>query len=1005
MSSESNKKFYLDCPFSDKEEAKALGAKWDEDAKRWFVPLTVYSSLHKFNKWIPSNSRMYLMCPFDEKDMAKEAGAKWDYEARAWYVQGPFTSSKLKKFSRWLMDDHTAPDRTKSSSPGKKQAKVSSRGNASDATTLKVSDNMTVNQLQEECKLRGIKGLSGKNKDWLLDQLGAGSTWQAISMKIASAKSPTKKPVVDSGDGTKTKAKPKDEAKKSVGKSIQEKSPTSKKAAAASSAKKSKSFDVSKLPKVTPDLTISQMTHELLHRQPQTKGTSNKPKSWFLELLGEHSIWSTSPEAAQHDLSALPVVSSQSTIAQLTHEVLSRFPQPPKGMSSKNKTDLLKILGVGSVLITGAIPAKPSSPKKKAPTSAKANEAANKKRPPKPDEVKSTLVSTSIMSGLKPGFSVHVKSSSSSLSAEANQERVLVHEDPISKQTTICKATVNEQTVPKVRGAKQAFHTVPVVPPEVVSSSGINRFSQLATSPTKRPAPGARMEQDALKKKAVDVVRTTAYIPTPCDAMPVVTDTMTIAQLKAELIARNPHVKGLSGKNKSWFLAELGVGTLVHHHYDESHTAAMLRSDMPTEKQDRFLANQMTSEKQAARSAGAPSSGSVSSQSDWIEGVVQEDDENELEHASIETEVNDYGYESEDELDEKDFDRVSQGEVDDLYADLMTDCRSYDTSAELDDMEDVHSAELDDMEDVDSAELDGMEDVDDRPLRCILENGLPRKRAPHESSQALAPTAVKADLAHFRLQDEEVEVRIEERYGNRLKRFPSQVRDPPAKSSDPANKLKYTVWRQWGNRMRGDMNLEFNSSFTSLEESNLRVEWIFTVENELCPDVSRTLDGGLRFLKNLCDGGYQETISVLPSDVYDILEGLVSGPSLPAGGVRRDKCTFASSIRKPLPDSTNEKVKLEYTVWTSLGFDGFAGRPEVKEFDSSFATLEQANQRAEYVFFYNNPWGCTKEYELPIAEKNFVSCHGFRLLSCQPDDDQRWTVSVIPSKAFSYIDL
>ena len=62
------------------------------------------------------------------------------------------------------------------------------RGNAQDATTLRISDAMTVGQLQEECRTRGISGYSGKNKDYLLEQLGAGSIWQTMSMKTKKQK-------------------------------------------------------------------------------------------------------------------------------------------------------------------------------------------------------------------------------------------------------------------------------------------------------------------------------------------------------------------------------------------------------------------------------------------------------------------------------------------------------------------------------------------------------------------------------------------------------------------------------------------------------------------------------------------------------------------------------------------------------------------------------------------------------------------------------------------------
>ena len=31
-------KFYINCPFKDKDECKILGAMWDPDIRKWYVP-------------------------------------------------------------------------------------------------------------------------------------------------------------------------------------------------------------------------------------------------------------------------------------------------------------------------------------------------------------------------------------------------------------------------------------------------------------------------------------------------------------------------------------------------------------------------------------------------------------------------------------------------------------------------------------------------------------------------------------------------------------------------------------------------------------------------------------------------------------------------------------------------------------------------------------------------------------------------------------------------------
>ena len=51
-------RFYLDCPYADKDECKELGAYWDMDKRKWFVP----EGLDKddFRKWWPGQNPEYL---------------------------------------------------------------------------------------------------------------------------------------------------------------------------------------------------------------------------------------------------------------------------------------------------------------------------------------------------------------------------------------------------------------------------------------------------------------------------------------------------------------------------------------------------------------------------------------------------------------------------------------------------------------------------------------------------------------------------------------------------------------------------------------------------------------------------------------------------------------------------------------------------------------------------------------------------------------------------------
>ena len=42
-------KFYLSCPYAEKDEAKSLGARWDADERKWYVPNDVDRNL--FKRW------------------------------------------------------------------------------------------------------------------------------------------------------------------------------------------------------------------------------------------------------------------------------------------------------------------------------------------------------------------------------------------------------------------------------------------------------------------------------------------------------------------------------------------------------------------------------------------------------------------------------------------------------------------------------------------------------------------------------------------------------------------------------------------------------------------------------------------------------------------------------------------------------------------------------------------------------------------------------------------
>jgi hypothetical protein len=418
----SSVRYYLNCPYAEKDQAKTLGARWDKQKQQWYVPNEKLTNIDDFNRWRP-NGKVFLDCSFQEDKLAKNAGALWDPAIGRWYVTSQ-TGDIPTKFHRWLrihpsqehnevrgihggglwstvhaVDDSSEDDddyfsymsvgypgdfcsaRVSTSISPPKKRKV--KGNAKDDSTLRISEAMTVPQLQQECKFRGIKGFSAKSKDWLLNELEVGSIWQFHRHEHTSTKMMKK--------ALCSKTKKEDSTKKtvkSVAKEVSSSNSTEKKKSDAVSSKEGISFttagalehstgnqkgvrskkqlatkrayrtpirtpmsnELMSLPRVTSAMTVAQLSHELMKRHPETKGTSGKPKQWFLSLLGENSVWTTNPDI-KISLEHARLVSKDLTVKQLVHEIMTRMPDT-KGLSKKTKQELMTLAVEGSIWMT-----------------------------------------------------------------------------------------------------------------------------------------------------------------------------------------------------------------------------------------------------------------------------------------------------------------------------------------------------------------------------------------------------------------------------------------------------------------------------------------------------------------------------------------------------------------------------------------------------------------------------------------------------------------------------
>ncbi|WP_031485742.1 zincin-like metallopeptidase domain-containing protein [Maridesulfovibrio frigidus] len=118
-----NGKTYLKVPFSEKEQAKKHGAKWDTKGKMWFAPEG--TDLENLSRWIPegksasleiqkpvqqreqeeaqaknsAKEKTYLNVPYSEKGQAKKLGARWDKSKKLWFAA---TGTDLDPFSKWM---------------------------------------------------------------------------------------------------------------------------------------------------------------------------------------------------------------------------------------------------------------------------------------------------------------------------------------------------------------------------------------------------------------------------------------------------------------------------------------------------------------------------------------------------------------------------------------------------------------------------------------------------------------------------------------------------------------------------------------------------------------------------------------------------------------------------------------------------------------------------------------------------------------------------------------
>ena len=69
---------FLNCPFNEKDECKALGGKWDAERKKWYVPDGVDAS--SFQKWIENDKKEEILAHNKRKKVIELSPSSLDFQ-------------------------------------------------------------------------------------------------------------------------------------------------------------------------------------------------------------------------------------------------------------------------------------------------------------------------------------------------------------------------------------------------------------------------------------------------------------------------------------------------------------------------------------------------------------------------------------------------------------------------------------------------------------------------------------------------------------------------------------------------------------------------------------------------------------------------------------------------------------------------------------------------------------------------------------------------------------
>lgn len=219
----SDESVYVQIPYADREQAKMLGAKWDKEEKSWYIPPGV--NQEPFRKWLdsatnqaktvtdntPAIAKTLIDVPFREKNEARALGAKWDKDQKSWYIPEGVNTAL---FARWMqpkqevLAEEAVPDDTPQEEAVERQvAAIQQEYQAAKTEEAPAEENASRVYLavpyeeKEEAKALGAKW-DKANKSWFIESsnanLPAASKW--LPEKQQTQSMPAMSPVEEFAD-------------------------------------------------------------------------------------------------------------------------------------------------------------------------------------------------------------------------------------------------------------------------------------------------------------------------------------------------------------------------------------------------------------------------------------------------------------------------------------------------------------------------------------------------------------------------------------------------------------------------------------------------------------------------------------------------------------------------------------------------------------------------------------------------------------------------------------